>query len=369
MTAGELTHGFQQLVNQASLDQTWFARVVTELNDHAERLDATAIKMVGALGDIKAIRGDARQAFDKIEQNDLDIKSAVDHHISDIRTTINDTQQQADTSLRAHVQQELRNLHEIVQALGDGGASTRASDGGHVEGLITQLNMRVQQTEAHMVTLQREAASRCDDNKREIQGLGVAVRNHEGMIGTHDQALAAHEQQLQHQEQGMADLSQRTHVSSACAAATAAGFAQQAAAQAPAPSMAPAAADTHRSEYPPSVAGTQVPAFPPTRGQPTTYRQDSYPTTHRSASEPFSAGGSLPQQHAAPPPASFLTQEGGYRGYAPPQGFQEQAGGQPQYHSMSPGNDHNHHRGKRVVFDRKVAHNPAYLYDKDKVEK
>ena len=36
---------------------------------------------------------------------------------------------------------------------------------------------------------------------------------------------------------------------------------------------------------------------------------------------------------------------------------------------MSPGNDHDHHRGKRVVFDRKVAQNPAYLYDKDKVEK
>ena len=66
MTAGESTHGFQQLASQASLDQKWFARVVTKLNDHAERLDATSIKMVGALGDIKAIRGDARRAFDTL---------------------------------------------------------------------------------------------------------------------------------------------------------------------------------------------------------------------------------------------------------------------------------------------------------------
>ena len=81
MTAGELKHCLQQVISQSSMDQQWFSVLHEKISTHAAYIDRLSIKMVGALIDIEAIRGEARKAFDEIEQNDLSIKSLVDGHV------------------------------------------------------------------------------------------------------------------------------------------------------------------------------------------------------------------------------------------------------------------------------------------------
>ena len=88
---------------------------------HVEHINAHAVKMVGALHSIDSIREDARKAFDKIEQIDLSIKSIVDGHVQALYKSNETTLQGTDSGLRAHVQTEIRSLHEIISAIGDSG--------------------------------------------------------------------------------------------------------------------------------------------------------------------------------------------------------------------------------------------------------
>ena len=94
------------------------------MTDHADRTDATSVKVVEALGDIWAIRKDAHDAFDTIERNDLGIKGIVDGHVQALYKSKDETQKQMDSGLREHVHSEIRRLQQIVQALSaSGGAS------------------------------------------------------------------------------------------------------------------------------------------------------------------------------------------------------------------------------------------------------
>ena len=70
MTAAELTHGLQQVMSQSSMDQAWFNVLHEEISTHAEYINGTSIKMVGALSDIQAIREDAERAERSIHQAD-----------------------------------------------------------------------------------------------------------------------------------------------------------------------------------------------------------------------------------------------------------------------------------------------------------
>jgi hypothetical protein len=121
MTAAELTHAMQQVMAQSANDQVWLGQLHEEMGAHVEHINADAVKMVGALHIIDSIREDARKAFDKIEQNDLSVKSIVDGHVQALYTSNETTFRRTDSGLRRHVQTEIRSLHEIDSAIGDSG--------------------------------------------------------------------------------------------------------------------------------------------------------------------------------------------------------------------------------------------------------
>ncbi len=124
---------------------------------HVEHINAHAVKMVGALHSIDSIREDARKAFDKIEQIDLSIKSIVDGHVQALYKSNETTLQGTDSGLRAHVQTEIRSLHEIVSALGDSGPKgAPKGDAAEDSVLEARLMAKTQQIEQDMRALHGE---------------------------------------------------------------------------------------------------------------------------------------------------------------------------------------------------------------------
>jgi uncharacterized protein YukE len=106
MTAGEMTHALQQVMAQSSMDQVWFGQLHEEMGAHVEHINAHAVKMVGALHSIDAILEDAREAFDKIEQHVLSIKSIVDGHVQALYTSNDETLKRTDSGLREHTDRD-----------------------------------------------------------------------------------------------------------------------------------------------------------------------------------------------------------------------------------------------------------------------
>ena len=154
MIASELTHAMQQVMAQSQNDQVWFGQLHEEMGAHVEHINAHAVKMVGALHSIDSIREDARKAFDKIEQNDLSIKSIVDGHVQALYKSNETTLQGTDSGLRAHVQTEIRSLHEIISAIGDSGPKGAPTGDAAADSVLeARLMSKTQQIESDMRAL------------------------------------------------------------------------------------------------------------------------------------------------------------------------------------------------------------------------
>ena len=124
---------------------------------HVEHINAHAVKMVGALHSIDSIREDARKAFDKIEQNDLSIKSIVDGHVQALYKSNETTLQRTDSGLREHVQTEICSLHAIVSALGDSGPKGAPTGDTAADSVLeARLMAKTQQIEQDMRALHGE---------------------------------------------------------------------------------------------------------------------------------------------------------------------------------------------------------------------
>ena len=182
MTVSELTHAMQQVMAQSQNDQTWFGQLHEEMGAHVEHINAHAVKMVGALHNIDLIREDARKAFDKIEQNDLSIKSIVDGHVQALYKSNETTLQGTDKDLRAHVQAEIRSLHEIISAIGDSGPKGASTGDVAADSVLeARLMSKTQQIESDMRTLHGELQSAGrfgQDTTQENQQAIGALREH-----------------------------------------------------------------------------------------------------------------------------------------------------------------------------------------------
>ena len=248
MTAGELTHAMQQVMAQSQNDQVWFGQLHEEMGAHVEHINAHAVKMVGALHSIDSIREDARKAFDKIEQNDLSIKSIVDGHVQALYKSNETTLQGTDSGLRAHVQTEIHTLHEIISAIGDSGLKGAPTGDAAADSVLeARLMSKTQQIESDMRALHGElqTASRfAQDTAQENQQAIGTLREHVQRMDVGVQAA-------------MGDMAQRVQAVQGCAAATAAAQVHQHQAPHQAPTAGPAAQGTG-----PQARPYGVPVFP-----------------------------------------------------------------------------------------------------------
>ena len=258
MTATELTHAVQHMISQAALDTEWFAKITNDIDEHATIINTTSMTLRTVHKDLGLVRDDARRAFDVIEKNDLSIKEIVDKHVATLKQSV-DSKAATDPTLRADVQGEINRLNEVVMALRTPqpaqGASAIDAKIAAMEGSIAELNLNMSQF--------------AETTKREFQDGTNALRKAHGGLATHEEGLQQLGQRIVHLEQGMSDLSQRAHATSACAAATAGAVAQEAQAR---QTAGPQPLAPENSWPAPSSAGPQVPMFPPQAGRPTTYR-------------------------------------------------------------------------------------------------
>ena len=259
MTASELTHAMQQVMAQSQNDQVWLGQLHEEMGVQVEHINAHAVKMVGALHNVDLTREDARKAFDKIEQNDLSIKSIVDGHVQALYKSNETTLQRTDLGLREHVQSEIRCLHEIVSALGDSGPKGAPTGDTAADSVLeARLMAKTQQIEQDMRTLHGEltAASRfAQETAQENQQAIGTLREHVQRMDSGVQAA-------------MGDMAQRVQVVQGCAAATAAAHVHQQQPPHQAPTAGPAAQGTG-----PQAGPYGAPVFPPQPGQPTAWQQ------------------------------------------------------------------------------------------------